>query len=117
MFSNNDNVETVAQFIEVAKHYIGLQYEYVKLNVIEKVVKLLTAIALLAVFVSLFFISLIYLSFAAVYAIEPLVGSLAMAYLLVGLIYVVFLILFVLLRHQLVERPLVRFLARLFMSR
>lgn len=36
MFSNDKNVETIAQLVEVLKHYIGLQSEYMKLDVIEK---------------------------------------------------------------------------------
>lgn len=36
MFSNDNNVETIAQLVEVLKHYIGLQSEYVKLDVIEE---------------------------------------------------------------------------------
>lgn len=34
MFSNDNNVETIAQLVEVLKHYIGLQSEYVRLDVI-----------------------------------------------------------------------------------
>ena len=44
MFSNDRNIETIAQLIEVLRHYIGLQSEYVRLDVIEKVVRLLTVI-------------------------------------------------------------------------
>lgn len=117
MFSNDNNVETIAQLVEVVKHYIGLQSEYVKLDVIEKVVRLLTVIALLAVFVGLLTISLIYFSFAAVYALEPYTGSLALSFAIVGCCYLVLLILFIFLRHRLVERPLVRFLAGLLMSK
>lgn len=29
MFSNDNNVETIAQFVEVVKHYAGLQTEYI----------------------------------------------------------------------------------------
>ena len=50
MFSNDNNVETIAQLVEVLKHYIGLQSEYVKLDVIEKVVRLITALTVVAVF-------------------------------------------------------------------
>ncbi len=42
MFSNDKNVETIGQLIEVLKHYIGLQSEYLKLDVVDKVVRLLT---------------------------------------------------------------------------
>ncbi len=40
MFSNDKNVETIGQLVEVLKHYIGLQTEYVKLDVVDKVVTL-----------------------------------------------------------------------------
>ena len=108
MFSNDRNVETIAQLIEVLKHYIGLQSEYVKL---------LTVLTVVAVFCIILFISLIYLSFAAAYALQPLVGSFIGAFLLVGGFYLLMLIVFVTLRHRLVERPLVRFLGSLFMSK
>ena len=50
MFSNDQNVETIAQLVEAVKHYIGLQSEYVKLDVVEKTVRLLTALILFLVF-------------------------------------------------------------------
>ena len=55
MISSDKNRETIAQLIESAKHYVGVQSEYVKLDVIEKVVKLVTLatmslIVLLALF-------------------------------------------------------------------
>lgn len=117
MFSNDKNVETIAQLIEVLKHYIGLQTEYVKLDVIEKVVRLLTVITVVTVFCIILLISLIYLSFAAVYALQNLVGSLIWAFLIVGGGYLLLLFIFILLRHKLIERPLVRFLGSLLTSK
>lgn len=76
MFSNDQNVETIAQLIEVIKHYIGLQSEYVKLDVIDKVVRLLTMLVLIAVFGILLVIAIIYFSFAAAYALSDAIGSL-----------------------------------------
>ena len=38
MFSNDKNVETIGQLVETIKHYIGLQKEYLKLDVVDKVV-------------------------------------------------------------------------------
>lgn len=117
MFSNDKNVETIAQLIEVLKHYIGLQSEYMKLDVIEKVVRLLTVITVVTVFCAILLISLIYFSFAAVYALQPLVGSLTWAFLIVGGSYLLLLIVFIMLRNVLITRPLVRFLGNLFMSK
>ena len=117
MFSNDNNVETIAQLVEVLKHYIGLQSEYVKLDVIEKVVRLITVITVVAVFCLLLAIALIYFSFSVAYFIAPLINSLAGAFAIVGGFYVLLLIVFIFFRHRLVERPLVKFLAGLLMSK
>ena len=116
MFSNDNNVESIAQLVEAVKHYIGLQSEYVKLDVIEKTVRLLTALTIIVVFCVLLLIMLIYLSFAAAYALDPLMG-LAGAFSLIAGIYLLLLICFILFRKQWVEKPLVRFLAGILMSK
>lgn len=36
MFSNDRNIETIGQLVEVLKHYIELQKESMKLDVVEK---------------------------------------------------------------------------------
>ncbi len=74
MFSNDKNVETIAQLFKVLKRYFGLQAEYTKLSIVEIIVRLLTAVALIAVFVTLFLIALIYFSFAAAIAIGEALG-------------------------------------------
>lgn len=115
MFSNDKNIETIGQLIEALKHYIGLQTEYTKLNVIDKVVRLLTVAVIAIVIVLLLLITLIYLSFAAVYALEPIMG-LAWAYCLVAGVYLLILLLFIVFRKRWIERPLVKFLASLLME-
>ena len=104
MFSNDKNVETIGQLIEVLKHYIGLQSEYLKLDVVDKVVRLLTVITMTVVLLGLLTLTLIYLSFGAAFALADLV-------------YLFILILFVVFRHKWIERPLVRFLASLLMEK
>ena len=116
MFSNDNNVETIAQFVEVVKHYAGLQTEYIKLDIVEKLVRLLTVLAIVVIVALLLIITLIYLSFAAAYALEPLMG-LAGAFSLIAGIYLLLLICFILFRKQWVEKPLVRFLAGILMSK
>ena len=96
MFSTDKNIETIAQLVEVVRHYIGLQSKYMKLDVIDKIVRLLTALIMVAVLSLLLVLALIYLSFAAAYAIQPLVGTaaafacLAGAYLLVFFMRIMF---------------------------
>ena len=116
MFSNDKNVETIGQLIEVLKHYIGLQSEYMKLDVVDKVVRLLTAITMSVVLMGLLVMTIIYLSFAAAYGLASLIGSTALAFCIVAGVYLFILILFVIFRHQWIERPLVKFLASLLMQ-
>ena len=77
MFSTDKNIETIAELIEAVSNYIGLQTKFVKLDVIEKIVRLLTALTMVAVLLLLLFIGLIYLSFAAAYALAPLMDCTA----------------------------------------
>ncbi len=116
MFSNDKNVETIGQLAEVIKHYIGLQTEYVKLDVIEKVVRLLTVAVMTLILSLLLIFVLIYLSFAAAYALEPVVGP-AVAFSIVAAFYLIVLVLFVTFRKKWIERPLVKFLASLLMEK
>ena len=64
MLSSDKNVETIAQLIEVLKHYLGLQTEYVKLDVVDKVVRLLKAAALAIIFFFIIIAVLMFVSFA-----------------------------------------------------
>ena len=116
MFSTDRNIETIGQLVEVLKHYIGLQGEYVKLDVIEKFVRLTTVLIMAAVLFLLIIITMIYFSFAAALALAPHTG-LGWAFSIVAVFYLLILILFVLFRKQWVERPLVKFLASLLMEK
>ena len=91
MFSSDKNVETIAQLIEALKRYLGVQKEFLKLSVIEKFVRLITALTLAVVFILLGFAVLFFMSFA--------------------LAFIVFTN-----RKAWIERPLVRFLADVLLN-
>ena len=113
MLSSDKNVETIAQLIEAMKHYVGLQAEYVKLDVIEKVVRLLKAAALVVLFFVLILLIMLIASVGLAIWISRSIG-LAAAFFAVaehpenaetGRI-----------AEPWIERPLVRALARLLMN-
>jgi len=116
MFSTDNNVETIGRLVEVLKNYIGLQTEYVKLDVIEKIVRLITALTLTVILsVSILMIA-IFLSFAGVYLLESCVG-IVWAFCIVAMFYfIVFLFMFAF-RKQWIERPVVRLLASILMEK
>ncbi len=110
MLSSDKNVENITQLVEVVNRYVGLQKEFLKLDAIEKVVKLVTALALAIVFIILGVAVLFYLSFAVVYWLEPLTGT-GLAFFLVAMLFLALLILVYTYRKPWIERPLVKFLA------
>lgn len=110
MLSSDKNVESIAQLVESVKNYVGLQGEYLKLDAIQKIVRLVTALTLTIVLLLLGIAFLFYLSFACVYWLEPLTGT-ALAFFLIAIFFLALLILVYLNRRTWIERPLVRFLA------
>lgn len=115
MFSNDQNIETIGQLAEAVKHYVGLQREYMKLDIIEKVVQLITVITLTLVLSLLVILILIYCSFAVAYAMAPAIGT-ATAFAVVAAFYLILFLLFVAFRKKWIERPVVRFLASLLLN-
>lgn len=115
MFSSDKNVESIAQLVESVKNYVGLQGEYLKFNAVEKVVRLTTALTLAIIFIIIGVAILFYLSFALIYAMEPLTGM-ALAYLIMALLFLLLLIIVFINRKSWIERPLVRFLSDILLN-
>ena len=107
MLSSDKNVETIAQLIEVLKHYLGLQKEYLKLDVIA---------TLAIVFILIIIAVLMYASFAFAFWLATFTGA-AKAFLVVGGFHLLIFILFVLFRKPWIEKPLVHFLASLLLEK
>lgn len=116
MLSKDENIESIAQLVEVLKRYVGLKAEYAKLDVIEKTVQLLTALTLVLGFCVLLLLSIIPFSIAAAYWLASVIGM-GWAFVAVGVFYLILILVLVLCRHRLIERPLVRFLANLLLSK
>ena len=64
MFSNDKNIETIGQLVEVIKQYIGRRGEYIKLNLVDKVVRILTIPTISVIIAILLMLTLIYFTFA-----------------------------------------------------
>lgn len=116
MLSSDKNIETIEQLVKLLKHYIGLRSEYLKFDVSERIIRVLTGLAVLLVAFILIAIMLIYLSFAIAFALAPYTGA-GTAFCLVTGFYLLILLLFLSFRHQLVEKPLVRFLVSVLLKK
>lgn len=116
MLSSDQNVENIAQLVKVLKHYLGLQAEYLKLDCIDKVVSLLKAAALTILFVLISVAIMTFLAFAFVFWLATYTGT-PLAFLIVAAFFLLMLILCIVYRKPWIERPLVHFLAKLFLSK
>lgn len=115
MFSSDKNIETIGQLVEVTKHYFGLQTKYAKLDIMTKIVRLLTVATMATVLFLLLLLALIYVSFGAAYALGGVIGN-AMAFCVVAGVYIFALLLCVCFRKRWIERPLVRFFADILLG-
>ncbi len=115
MFSSDKNINTIGRLVEVLRHYLKLQGEYVKLGAIDKTVRLVTALIIVAVLSLIIILVLIFLSLAAVVALASIVGY-AWAFCIAGIFYFAAFVVFMLFKKQLIEKPLVKFLTTLLME-
>lgn len=115
MLSSDKNVESIAQLVEVLKHYLGLQAEFVKLDVVDKVVRLLTAATLAIVLLLIFIGVMLFFFFGVAHWLSHYVGTTA-SYLIISAVHLLLFILIIIFRKPLIEKPLVRFLANLLLG-
>ena len=115
MLSNDRNVETITQLIEMVKHNVELRKEYAKLDIVEKVVRLLSAIALALTLTIISAVVLLFASAAVAVWLSGIIG-LTCSLLAVAGFYLLFLILVYASRKSWIERPLVKYLSRLLLN-
>ena len=115
MLSSDKNVENIGQLAQLLKKYVELQKEYLKLDVIDKIVRLITALTLTIVLLLLGVAVLFYLSFACVYWLEPITGT-DLAFFIIAIFFLTLLLIVFLNRKTWIQRPLVRFLADVLLN-
>ena len=116
MLSSDKNVESFAQLIEIVKHYLGLQAEYVKLDVIDKVVRLITGAALAIVFCFLIIALALFMSFAFAFWLSNFIGM-GWSFLIVTVFHLMMFFVIISKRKAWIEKPLVHFLAEVFLGK
>jgi len=115
VLSSDKNVETIAQLAEIVKHYLGLQKEYLKLDVVDKLVRLLTFGALAIIFFLILIGVAMFCSFAVAFWLSSYTGM-AYAFLIVGGLHLLLILLVFVNRKTWIEKPLVRFFANLLLN-
>ncbi len=116
MFSNDKNIETIAQLVEHLKQYGTLRMEMFRLDATEKIVRIITTLLLTLVLSLLFCAIITYLSFAGAFALADILGSNVLGFLCIAGCYTILFIIVYLKRKAWIEQPLVRFLASILLE-
>lgn len=116
MFADDTSIENLHQLLRKFKKYLELQKDYTKLEVTEKLSRLLATLLLVLVVVLLGVVVLFHLSFAVAYALAPLVGGLMVSFVLISCFHALLIVLVVVLRKRLIVGPTVRLIADLFLD-
>lgn len=116
MSTTDNGTSGFRQLFSEVKEYLELRAEYAKLEAMEKLTMLISGLLLIFVLIFLGMTTLLYLSFALAYLLEPLVGSLPLSFVIVAGISLLLITLVVFFRKSLIVQPMLRFLARLFLN-
>jgi len=117
MKTTQEPVENFQQLYADIKKYVELQADYIKVEFVEKLTILISTLLIIILVIILAMAGLFYLFFSMAYAIELMVGSLALSFALVAVFYVLLIIALFAWRKKLVINPLVRFLTKLFLTK
>ena len=119
MFNNNNSAESkpsgTATLVDTVMKYLRLLVEDTKLNVAEKLTRLLAAVALSAVLLILGIVTLVYISMAVAWSLAVALSP-VWSYIIVAGFFVILLAVLIFFRKTLIENPIARFISRLLLD-
>lgn len=109
IFQDHDNI--YKNLLKDAKEYISNRYDLLKLELLEKLAKILSAILMIFIAVALVLAALVYFSFAAVNVLNNYFGSNWPGFLIIGGCFLIILWVVFLLRKKMFLNPLIGILS------
>lgn len=116
MFVNDKSIDTLTDLFKEIKKYITLQGQYAKLEIVEKLTTLLSMLILIFIIVLLVIMAVFYFSSMLVYILASLIGSWTLSYAIIGIFLLLTAFIVYKMRRQLIVKPMVNFLAKLFLE-
>lgn len=116
MFANENSIDNLESLAKEIKKYIRLQGQYIKLDVVEKLTVLLSTLILVLALIILGMVALFFFSSMLAYALVPVIGSITGAYAVIGTAILLAGVIVYRMRRRWIFRPIVNFLARLFLE-
>jgi hypothetical protein len=106
-----DDVDNIRK--DVLK-YIEVNFNLIRLHIVENLSKIFSNIATVAIAGYLLFLIIVFLSFSAGFFLGSVLKSNELGFLCIAGFYCLLLVLFLFLRKQIIERPVIKTFIRLF---
>ncbi|MFW9596370.1 MAG: phage holin family protein [Paludibacter sp.] len=117
MADYHEPIENFQQLYTEIKKYLSLETEYIKVDFVEKLSIILSTLFIMSIIIVMVISTLLFFFFALAYALESVLGSLAISFGVISLCYVLLIVLFYAFRKKIIINPIVRFLTNLFLTK
>lgn len=116
METPESNPDMYKSLVKEVKDYILLSYDLLRLNLVEKLSRVIALILSLFVGILLLVTALVYFSLAFVYWTGIFFGSLIPGFLILGGLFLLLFFIFFSLRKRLFVNPMIKFLSGIFFN-
>lgn len=106
----------IGKLIQEIKEYLDLKYDIARLDITEKIVVLFSVFYSFMIFIILVPGIFMFLSFALAYYLGLVFGGYHWGFMIVGGLYFILAIIFLIFRKRLITRPLVKFLSKMILK-
>jgi len=107
-------LEDINKIKKDVQEYVETRLDLTRLHVAENLSRIISSAATIAIIGYMLFLILLFVSFAAGYFLAARLQSNVMGFLCVAGFYLILLVVFVLFRKQIVERPVIQAIIKLF---
>lgn len=107
-------LEEIEKIRKDLQEYVEVRLDLIRLQTAESIARMMSDTAKIVVVGYILFFILLFLSMAAGYLFAELFDSYTMGFLSVALFYLIVLILFLIFREKIIDRPIIKAILKLF---
>lgn len=115
MLENSQSSPGLASLFDTVKQYVSLLIEDTRLNVTEKLTRLLSAVAIAALITIISTVAVVFISIAVCFALADVLSPL-WAFIIVAAFYIILVIVLLSCRNAIIINPIARFLSALLLD-
>lgn len=117
LFGRGSQTHSLQELGDELKDYLILRRDFLKLDLMEKLIRLFSISLLVGTFIFIGFLFFIFLFFSLAFLLAPCVGGIVWAFAIMSAILLVCALIVYVLRKRIIVRPVTRFVAKQFISK